>query len=110
MDTRASPEGPGEKERPRWIDAPTAASNQPEAQPQMAHLHNNGDVPSGRNRLRMPNRTTFSATPVGERPHHPWNVPRRSQGSSTKTAVGPRELSLRGKGLLSWVESTTTDS
>ena len=68
------------------------------------------EVCPGRNRLRMPNRTTFSATPVGERPHHPWNVPRRSQGSSTKTAVGPRELSLRGKGLLSWVESTTTDS
>ena len=45
MDTRSSPEGPGEKERPRWIEGPTAASSQPEAQPQMAHLHNNGDGP-----------------------------------------------------------------
>ena len=44
MDTRASPEGPGEKERPQWIDAPTATSSQPDAQPQMADLHNNGDV------------------------------------------------------------------
>ena len=45
MDTRASPEDAGEKERPRWIDAPTATSSQPEAQPQMAHLHYHGDVP-----------------------------------------------------------------
>ena len=46
MDTRASPEDPGEKERPRWIDSPTATPCQPEAQPQMAYLHNNGDDPS----------------------------------------------------------------
>ena len=43
MDTRASPEEAGERERPRWIDGPTATSSQPEAQPQMACLHHNGD-------------------------------------------------------------------
>ena len=42
MDTRASPEEAGKSERPRWIDAPTAASSQPEAQPQMAYFYNNG--------------------------------------------------------------------
>ena len=45
MSTRASPEDPGEKEGPRWIHAPTAASSQPEAQPQVARLHDNGDGP-----------------------------------------------------------------
>ena len=45
MSTRASPDDPGEKERPRWFEAPTATSSQPEKQPQMAHLHDNGDVP-----------------------------------------------------------------
>ena len=42
MDTRASPEEAGKSERPRRIDAPTAASSQPEAQPQMAYFYNNG--------------------------------------------------------------------
>ena len=43
MNTRASPGGPGEKERPRRIVGPTATSSQPETQPQMARLHDNGD-------------------------------------------------------------------
>ena len=45
MDTRASPEEAGKRKRPRRIDGPTATSSQPEAQPQMAYLHNNGDGP-----------------------------------------------------------------
>ena len=42
MDTRASPEEAGKRERSRRIDAPTATSSQPEAQPQMAYLHDSG--------------------------------------------------------------------
>ena len=62
MDTRTSPEGPGEKERPRWIDAPTATSSQPDAQPQMADLHNNGDLPRAQ--------STADAD-LGNFPHNP---------------------------------------
>jgi len=43
MDTRASPEGPGKKEGPRWIEGPAATPSQPEDQPQMAHLYDSGD-------------------------------------------------------------------
>ena len=43
MSARASPEEAGERERPRRIDGPTAASSQPEAQPQMAYLHDKGE-------------------------------------------------------------------
>ena len=43
MATRSSPEEAGGRRRPRRIDAPAATSSQPEAQPQMAYFHNNGD-------------------------------------------------------------------
>ena len=43
MESRSSPGDPGEKERPRWIEGPTATNSQPEAQPQMAHIHDTGD-------------------------------------------------------------------
>ena len=45
MNAQTSPEEPGKKGRPRRIDGPTATSSQPESQPQMAHSHDNGDVP-----------------------------------------------------------------
>ena len=45
MNAQTSPEEPGKKGRPRRIGGPTATSSQPESQPQMAHLHDNGDLP-----------------------------------------------------------------
>ena len=45
MEARSSPEDPGKKEGPRWIEGPSATPSQPEDQPQMARPNNNGDVP-----------------------------------------------------------------
>ena len=45
MEARSSPEGSGKKEGSRWIEGPTATASQPEDQPQMAHPHDNGNVP-----------------------------------------------------------------
>ena len=68
MNTRASPEDPGEKGGPRWIEGPTATPCQPEAKPQMAHLHDNGDGP-GTQSIAVAESNNFPCNPcMGENP------------------------------------------
>ena len=79
MDTRASPEEAGKRKRPRRIDGPTATSSQPEAQPQMAYLHNNGDGPG-----------TQSPADADS-----GNSPRNPQQAGAPTIPGPYPKGLR---------------
>ena len=68
MNTRASPEDPGEKGGPRWIEGPTATPCQPEAKPQMAHLYDNGDGP-GTQSIAVAESNNFPCNPCrGEGP------------------------------------------
>ena len=68
MDTRDSPKGPGEKEGSRWIEGPTATSSQPETQPQMAHLHYSGDVPSAQSTADAESGSFLCNPCMGENP------------------------------------------
>ena len=99
MGTRSSPEDPGEKERPRWIEGPTATSSQPEAQPQMAHIYDNGDGPGTQPTADAESDNFPCNASKGKAPPTVDRAPTASQESSSMTEGGahPGDRALMGK-------------